>query len=388
MPVYEIRIATGRGVETSTISARSRSDAISMVRRKGRVLDARLVRLFDLQPGLSSAERYVFLLKLSTMTGSKVPLGKALDLIARTFRGSIRRVAGSLSEKVNAGMQLTAALESENKSFPVSMVALIRAGLAAGNTSAALREAAEFEHMIQSIRKGSVKDIYAGIGYLVSSAALIVATMEYFGPMVTENPMFTGPKSGVDIAWIEASGYILMYFNIALVVLVLVFAIFGTVGRQISPAVSDRFIAKIPFYADLILAKNNYVTFYKLGLLVRSGVRIEECLALTERDCPRGALKADLQRSLDYIKRGRAWAEGMETMDPTDRASLLSSTDREDIARTFRLLADQFRDLYLARINTLAPMINMGAALLMTAASGVLFGLTILPMLQMAASIN
>jgi len=387
MPVYEARIATPKGTRTVTIPASGKAEVERILKKRGRVLDIRMVKLFDMAPGLSPTERYVFLLKLSTMTGSNVPLGKALELIAATFRGSIRRVAATVAGRVNTGMPLTTALEEETKSFPASMVALIRAGLVAGNTSVALREAAEFERMIQGIRKGSVKEIYAGIGYLIASAALMIATMEYFGPMVTDNPMFSN-GNGVDTAWIETSGTILMWFNLALVAVVLLFGLFGTVGRQISPVVSDRIIARIPFYSDLILAKNNYVTFYKLGLLIQSGVRIEESLRLTERDCPRGALKSDLGRSLEMIRRGRPWAEGMETMDPTDRASLISSTDREDVARTFRLLADQFRDLYLARIQAVAPAVNMAAALLMTAASGVLFGLTILPMLQLAANIN
>lgn len=387
MPAFEVRIASARGNQTLTVSAKNRDEAERIMKRRGRIVQIRRKGLFDMQPGLSSQERYIFLLKLSTMTGSRVPLGRALDLIATTFRGNIRRVAASLNEKIQQGMQLVAAMETESKSFPGSLVALVRAGLAAGNTATALREAAEFELMIQSIRKGSVKEIYAGIGYLIAAAGLTVATMEYFGPMVTENPMFRN-QPGVDIELMEAFGYFVMWSNIALCILVLLFGFFGTAGRQLAPGIADKIIARIPYYSDMILAQKNYVVFYKLGLLIESGVRVEDSLRLAWEDCPRGALREDLRRALDFIQRGRPWAEAMETMDPTDRASLMASTDRLDIARTFRLLADQFRDLYLARVKAAAPAINMTAALYMTAGSIVLFGLTILPMLQLAASMN
>lgn len=385
MPVFIAKVAVGSVTSQVSITADTRAEAERLLGRRGRIIWLRREGLFDLRPGLTPYERYMFLTKLSTMVASRVPMGRALELMGETFTGNIRRVSRLLSDRVNAGMSFVTALEAERKSFPPSLLALVRAGFAAGNTSSALREAAEFERLMQQIRKGSMREIWTGIGYFAASAGLTVATVEYFGPMVTGNAMFNTP--GVDTGWIERLGVVFMWVNLALLGLIGLFAFMGTVGRRLSPAIIDRVIARIPFYADLVLAKNNYVTFYKLSLLVSSGVRIEETLAITASDTGPGALRADLLRSLENIRKGRPWAVGMETLDPTDRASLLSSSDREDVARTFRLLADQFRDLYIARMQALAPGLNILAALFMSIASAILFGLTILPMLQLAASI-
>lgn len=385
MPTFVAKIYIGGRSSSVTITAQSKSDAVRKLKRRGRVVSIKRHGLFDLSPGISAAERYVFLVKLSTMVGSKVSLGRALDLMAEAFSGNIRRVSRTLSERVNSGMNFIDAIEQERKSFPASLVALIRSGFAAGNASNALREAAEFEQMMQQIRKGSMKDILTGIGYFAAAAALTVATVEYFGPMVSRQSMFNRP--GVDIDWIEQFGRVFMWINISVLAFIGILTFMGTLGRLVSPAVIDRIIARIPFYADLVLAKNNYITFYKLSLLVKSGVRIEETLEITASDMSPSALKTDILRSLDLVRKGRPWASGMETLDPTDRASLLSSSDREDVARTFRLLADQFRDLYISRMQTLAPALNILAALFMSIASAILFGLTILPMLQLAASI-
>jgi general secretion pathway protein F len=385
MPGFVAKVSVGGRTSQITLSARSRSDAERIAKRRGRVLSLKRQVLFDLKPGLSPHERYTFLVKLSTMISSKVSMGRALELMGEAFTGNIRRVARSLSDQVNAGMNFITAIEGESKSFPPSLVALIRSGFAGGNAANALREAAEFEQMMQGIRKGSMKEIWTGIGYFAASAALTVATVEYFGPMVTGNPMFKTP--GVDTAWIEEFGVMFMWLNTGLLAIMGLMIFMGTIGRLAHPAVIDRVIARIPFYSDLILAKNNYIVFYKLSLLVRSGVRIEETLEITASDIGPGALRSDILRSLDLIRKGRPWAGGMETLDPTDRASLLASSDREDVARTFRLLADQFRDLYVSRMQTLAPALNILAALFMSIASAILFGLTILPMLQLAASI-
>lgn len=385
MPTFIAKVSLGGKTTQLTLTAKDRADAQRQLRRRGRVVSLKREGLFDLQPGLSPSERYTFLVKLSTMIASKVSMGRALDLMGEAFTGNIRRVSKSLSDRVNSGMDFISAIEGERKSFPPSLIALIRSGFAAGNASNALREAAEFEQLMQQIRKGSMKDILTGIGYFAAAAALTVATVEYFGPMVSGQAMFNTP--GVDTDWIEKFGRVFMWINIGLLAVIAFMAFMGTIGRRLYPAGIDRVIARIPFYADLVLAKNNYITFYKLSLLVRSGVRIEETLEITAMDIGPGALRADILRSLELIRKGRPWAGGMETLDPTDRASLLASSDREDVARTFRLLADQFRDLYISRMQTLAPALNILAALFMSIASAILFGLTILPMLQLAASI-
>jgi general secretion pathway protein F len=385
MPIFIAKVSVGGRTIQITIPAPNRADAERQLKRRGRVISLKRQSLFDLQPGLSSTDRYMFLVKLSTMISSKVSMGKALELMGEAFSGNIRRVSRSLSDRVNSGVNFISAIEEERKSFPPSLIALIRSGFAAGNAANALREAAEFEQMMQMIRKGSMKEVITGIGYFAASAGLTVATVEYFGPMVTGNALFQTP--GVDTAWIEQFGVVFMWVNVVLLALIGFMAFMGTIGRLASPAIIDRVIARIPFYADLVLAKNNYITFYKLSLLVRSGVRIEETLEITASDIGPGALRSDIIRSLDLIRKGRPWAAGMETLDPTDRASLLASSDREDVARTFRLLADQFRDLYIARMQTLGPALNILAALFMSVASAILFGLTILPMLQLAASI-
>lgn len=385
MPLFIAKVSVGGRATQITVQAPNRAEADRQLKRRGRVLSVRRQGLFDLRPGLSPAERYTFLVKLSTMISSKVSMGKALELMGEAFSGNIRSVARSLSERVNSGMNFITAIEEERKSFPPSLTALIRSGFAAGNAANALREAAEFEQMMQTIRKGSMKEVVTGIGYFAASAGLTVATVEYFGPMVTGNSLFNTP--GVDTSWIEQFGVVFMWINIVLLALIGLMVFMGTIGRLANPPAIDRVIARIPFYADLILAKNNYITFYKLSLLVRSGVRIEETLEITAADIGPGALRADMLRSLELIRKGRPWAGGMETLDPTDRASLLASSDREDVSRTFRLLADQFRDLYIARMQTLGPALNIVAALFMSIASAILFGLTILPMLQLAASI-
>ena len=178
MPIFIAKVSVGGRTTQVTIPASNRAEAERQLKRRGRVISLKRQGLFDLQPGLSPYERYMFLVKLSTMIASKVSMGKALELMSQAFTGNIRRVSKSLSERVNSGVNFITAIEEERKSFPPSLIALIRSGFAAGNASNALREAAEFEQLMQNIRKGSMKEVWTGFGYFAASAGLTVATVE------------------------------------------------------------------------------------------------------------------------------------------------------------------------------------------------------------------
>jgi general secretion pathway protein F len=386
MPNFQAKIALSGKIQMMPITATSHDEALRRAKRFGRVMSLRRTSYFDMEPSLSQSERYIFLIKLATMVGSKVPMGTALDLMARTFTGNIRRVSQNMYDGLTSGMDFIVALQSQGKSFPPSIIELVRAGFSAGNAAIALREAANFEKMIYSISKGSLKEVRLGFIYMLASAALTWATMVYFGPMITDNSMFA--RNGVDTKSIEHAGWAFLYVNLFVVGVMVLLGLLATVGRSIQPRRVDRFISKIPYFSDMILAQTNYLTFYKMSLMIRAGVRMEETLDLAARDTPAGALKHDMLIALENIRRGKPWPESMASLDATDRASLLASPDNKDMANTLEIMAEQFRDLYIARINTIGPMLNILAALFLSIASAIMFGLTILPMLQLSAAIQ
>jgi general secretion pathway protein F len=383
---YLARVITRNGVELLELQASERSQAERMASRKGTVLDVKKRHGIDLAPGMTAADRYTFMVRLSTMLGSKVGTAEALRLLSQNFGGTIRKAAKSMLTRVESGYDLPTAMEFDRKNFPATLTALVKAGGAGGQTWRALKDAADFEYKLSQLRKTSNKGIWSALISFLIAGVLMVTTTEIFGPWVLDNPMFSN-NADVQVKWVETAG------NILTVVMVVMLAVLGgfvwmaTIGRQLFPNFFDQIIVRIPYYRELVLAQNNYVTLYKLGLLVKSGVRIEESLQLTWEGCPRGALKTDLHNALAAVRGGRSWGATMVTLHSTDRAALSASADRDDVARTLDVLATQHRDIYVQRISSFAPALQLVAALFMSLASGVLFGETVLPMLQLSASI-
>jgi general secretion pathway protein F len=386
MALYTVKVNTEDGIRTISLDAGDDSSARRIASRRGSVVSLKRKVNMDMSRGMSANERNTFMLRLSSMVGSKMPVSESLRLISETFSGKIKQCAVQMQERISQGMTLADAISADTKNFPPATAALIKAGVAGGETWKALREAADFEYLITGVQKGAMKEVLSAIGTFLIAFGLMIMTVYYLGPTVNDNPIFKNNKN-IDVYWPEVAGHLLIYIMGAKTFIFVVFVWLGTAGRLISPDLADKIILKVPFYKDLVLSRNSYVVLYKLSLLVKSGIRIEECLALTADGSPKGAMRTDMNRALSFIRQGKSWANGMETLHPTDRAALSCSTDRTDVARTLDMLASQYRDLYMSRIKSFAPLMQTFAALYMSAAGAEMFFLTMLPMLQFAASV-
>lgn len=386
MARFEGKIRKGRRVTSVSVQAKNIDEAKLQLKSYGRVLTLRKEFGFELNIGLTPVERQLFFARLSAMLSSKVGTSEALLLIRDTFKGRIQEVAGRLLRFVEGGLDLAEAFEKVgNPDFPETTVALIKAGIKSGESGRAIKDAATFERELAVIRKGASKGIWMGVGSLVFAGLVTIVSALYVGPQIMESPMIKMAK-GVDISMIDTAARITAYIIAAILAVGFLGYMTSVVGRRVAPVSVDRFIMKIPFYKDLVLSKNNFITLYGLQLLVRSGVKIEEALRLTAEGANKGALRSDLIAASTAVKTGKPWPVQMQSFHPTDRAALLSAPDREQTANTLAELADQYKDLYAQRLATFVPALNMIAALFLSIAGGIMFGESILPMLMASSS--
>lgn len=386
MPLYEGKVRTrGNRMRSVEIQARNKDEALSHINKMGRVVTFRRRVSLDLRSGMTPADRQIFFTRLSAMLSSRVGTSDALTLMRDTFTGKIQEVSARLLNYVESGDDLAAAFERVgNPDFPEATVALIRAGSRSGETWRAIKDAAEFEYQLHNIKKGAAKGLWTGIGSFIGAGVMTMVSTLYVGPKIMESDLIKAAnKNGaVNIDWINDIAFVTGYTMGVLMVAGILFWLLASVGRQVMPVKADKFILKVPFYKDLVLSRNNFVVLYGLALLIKSGVRTEEALRLSSESAPKGALRADLAAAMQAVKTGRQWPKVMQTLHPTDKAALMSATDREQVATTLDTLANQYRELYAQRLSSFVPIINLLAALFMSIAGGLLFGQAIMPMLM------
>ncbi len=377
-----------RKIELIEVYAPTQKEALSKARKKGRVLSIKRKWGFEemIKPKLKIDERQMFLQRLGTMQECKMGASEALRLIERTFTGAIQQVAHKMLKYVEQGDDIPTAMENIGEpDFPRNMVALVKAGSKSGSTGTAIKHAAEFELEIEQVKKNNVWALWFSIMGFVFAAITIFGTKYYFAPAILGSEMVKMAGDAVDTTW----AINLMNFSaMAMAVMAMLFFVLmglGTLGRLVAPSKADQVVVRIPFYKDLVLARNNYITLYALATLVGNGVPMEQSLVLAAESTPKGIMRDDLELAVNAVKRGKDWPEAMRYLHPTDRAALSSVQDRDQAARALRSLSDQYRQLYGQRVKATTPIFMLISATFLVMAGIVLFGLGVEPILQIAA---
>ncbi len=154
---YIAKIRVGSKIEEIVVLSENIEGAKASAGRQGRLVSIRknsgLSTLFS--RGMSSAERIVFLSRLSTMVRSRLGMGESLKVMKSAFKGPIARVSNELYKRVESGADFGDALVSMRRDFPENVSALIRSGMKSGDIATALEDAATFEAEMDAVRRDS-----------------------------------------------------------------------------------------------------------------------------------------------------------------------------------------------------------------------------------------
>lgn len=389
MAEYLAKIKVGSKLKEVSLLADNQPEAMSMAKRQGRVISikrtARFASLFD--RGMSSAERIIFLRRLSTMVRSRVGMGESLKIMRVAFKGPVARVSDELLKLVESGSDFGDALMDMRKDFPKTTAALIRSGIKGGDLNTALEDAARFESEMDRTRRESSRGIWSAIGSFMLGALTIIGASLYLGPYMMDSDLVKAAGDSVDVGWVFTLADIVAYLMIIVTVAFIGLLVLGYVIKPIFPRFADRVILKVPVYRDLVLAQSHFTVFYGMGLLVKSGVRMEDTLRLSQETAPPGEVAEDLRRALCAVRQGQSWPLAMKHLHPTDRAALSTSQDREQVGESLDAVALQYKEAYSQRVQQVVPTLQVMSALFMTIGGGLIFGMVILPMLQLSRGI-
>lgn len=389
MASYIASVKNGTRIEEHTIAATSLEQARKEAARHGRVLSVQKARM-HVGGRMSIADRTIFFQRLAAMVASRVGMSEALKIIHESFSGSIRIAAGLLSNHISAGASLPEAMKAAGgRYFPEAVTAIIRIGSQGGDIAHSLREAARFEYELEQVKKDSGRGLWNAVfGFIIGVVTLLASTL-YVAPEMMKSDLVKIGADGIDIGWVMTLSTTMNWLVGAVAFFMIAFFFMTYVLKPIFPSAIDRFTLKIPVYKDLLLAKNNYISFFGLSVLLMAGLRVEEALRLARDSTPRGELKDDLERARRAVVEGHAkpWPYAMNTLHPTDKAALATAEDRAQIAKTVSELALQYKSIFRNRVETIVPIAQLSAALFLSLAGLVLFGVVILPLLQVTNSV-
>ncbi len=383
---WNARVRMGSEVHEITVVGQTEAEARKAANRVGILISLERAKKSAMNFGMSRQERFIFLMRMSTMISSRFPVTEALKLMISSFKGKIRDAARNALPQVERGVPLGEALARDPKNFPGSVGLLIKTGSASGNTAKALKDAAEFERLIGEASKGALVSIMRSFAYMFVALGLLLVNQYKVVPEMFDSSIMKMAEDADFTIWKEIGLYFIGLQSAMLIILMMLVAL-ATFGRRAAPDKVDAFILKIPIMRDIVISQDNFIGLYRMSLLVEAGVPMNETLLSCYESTRPGALREDFKRAYAGLKKGDNWAKYMKTLHPTDRAALTLMPDSDELAKNLNIMAEQSKALYLERLKVISPVLDVISAIMMSIAGFIILIVTTIPQLQLVSEV-
>ncbi len=248
---------------------------------------------------MSLEEKALFSKHLSVMLRSGIPIIEALEISRTSAQGKLKKIIKEVQSAVAAGHPLSRAFAQHPKVFPPLFVNVVNAGEQSGTLVENLENLAEElekdKILIEKVKGAMLYPVIIviatfGLGMVLSFVVL---------PKIT--PLFDGLNADLPtstkmlIAFtdiVEAHGTVLFWSIIGFVSLFL-----WLIKQRFSKPVTHWILLHTPVLGKLVLYSNLARFSRTLGMLLKSGVNIDEALDITRTTVS----NIYFQRSLDEV---------------------------------------------------------------------------------------
>jgi type IV pilus assembly protein PilC len=234
--------------------------------------------------GINLQKKAIFAKNLSVLIKAGLTITESLYIVRQQTTGKMGKVIDSIILSVESGNSLSEALSRHPKVFSSLFIKTTMAGETSGTLDTNLENVANKMKKDQEFvakLKGAM--IYPSI-VLAGALALSMAISFLVLPKIT--PLFSG--LGVDLPLatrflINFSNFIQVHKTILLVsIFSLIFLFSWTVKQKFAKPYVDYVLLKIPLIKDIIKNANLSTFSRTLGMLLKSGLNIDEALNISK----------------------------------------------------------------------------------------------------------
>lgn len=264
--------------------------------------------------GVNFTQKALFAKHLAVMLRSGMSIVEALDISLDAAQGKLKKVIQRVRASVQAGHSLSESLANYPKVFSELFVNVTRAGESSGTLVENLENIAEeLEKEKELIEKIKGAMLYPVI---VLAATFILGMVLAFVVLPKITPLFEGFKVDLPITtraliWFShlIQNYGLYIFSgiIAFVVFV-----FWLVRRKFSRPVTHWFLLHIPIIKSLVHNANLARFSRTLGMLLKSGINIDEAIDITKSTLENYYYQAALSSVNQRVSKGVRLAKALE----------------------------------------------------------------------------
>ncbi|MEK7648944.1 MAG: type II secretion system F family protein [Patescibacteria group bacterium] len=261
--------------------------------------------------GVSLSQRTLLARHLAIMLKSGLSITEALHIVQDSAHGTLKFVLDNVSRSVTAGRSFADALSDHKKVFSGLFVSAVRAGEVSGTLETNLEHLAlqlEKDRAVISKVKGAL--IYPII-VLIATLVLGLVIAFFVLPQIT--PLFTGLRMELPITtqWLIAFSKLVEQHGTVLLVGVIGGIIFlaWLLKRRFIRPYTHWFFLRIPIVKQITQAANLARFSRTLGMLLKSGLRIDEALDIMKQTLENFYYKSAMQELGIRVTKGSALHE-------------------------------------------------------------------------------
>ncbi|MCK5148075.1 type II secretion system F family protein [bacterium] len=250
-----------------------------------------------------------FTRQLATLIAARVPIARALSILARHQKNKkLREILNQSLASVESGLSMSQSLSRHPKQFNALYINLLRVGETTGELEHVLGQLAQYlEKAGEMKRKVITAMTYPSVIILVAIFAL---NFIVFGVMPTFSEMFNdfGASQPMILrVFMDISHFMKKFAWIFILLgLIIVFVLRKIFNTPKGRWVKDGLMLRTPLFG-LIIKKTTVARFTRtLGTLLSSGVSFVEALDVTERAMSNGRFKKEVSRIREFAERGES----------------------------------------------------------------------------------
>ncbi len=384
---FEYQVLDTHGKRTKgRVDASNEAAAAQILRQQGAVPlsiseSGRGLRKELSVPGLTGrvklSDLAVFARQFATMTSSGMSLLRSLAVLEdQTANPSLKKAVNEVRTDIEGGLSLSAALTKHDRTFPVLMIAMVRAGEAGGFLDSALeRVASNFEK--EAALRGKIKSALTyPVIVLLFSAVLIAGVLIFIVPVFERMFSQLGGKLPLPTRVLVTASHTLLWSGPLFIVVAVAATVLFRRELRRRPSLRlayDRFKLRLPVFGSLFtkIAISRFAR--NLGTLLGVGVPVMHALdvvgATIGNAVIAGAMK-DLQAS---VRDGQPMSAPLANHTVFPRMVTRMIEVGEESGQISQML-DKVADFYDREVDTAAESLTASIEPIMVLVMGAIVG--------------
>ncbi len=321
-------------------------------------------------------QRALFAKHLAVMLRSGIPVVEALEISQGSVQGNLKKIIKRILSSVRAGHSLSSAFANHPKAFSGLFVNVTRAGEKSGTLVENLENIAEElkkeKEMISKIKGALLYPI------VVLSAAFVLGLVLAFVVLPKITPLFEGLKIKLPfttrvLIW---ASHLMQNYGIYIFSGIVIFIIFASwiLRRDFAKPATHWFLLHMPIVRNITLNSNLSRFSRTLGMLIKSGVSIDEALDITKTTMGNYYFRSALEKVSRRVSMGVHLADALSESGHLFPALLTKMVGVGEQSGRFEETLFYLADFYEGEVDVATKALSTAIEPLLLALIGIVVG--------------